>query len=244
MPPKFLYRACHSVHSSGVNSRNGFQSSLPKSDDCSPDAVTLEQHNDDENVAATPWISTTDRLLDAILRAVALSKSHGSTTAVHLAIIGIAQCAPDKPSKASQLRYRAGLVYDTHHAHEFLFRWRIPAGAIVSCLALQTLVERGLYVMLPQVQRGLDFEDCALAIMDEWESVRDKNKYLQQVGVKAAKFALLFGRDPYTEYVGLEAAKWWESRVGTDGWKTGFGRYFFRSFNVAIRRRTGNSSFD
>lgn len=198
-----------SDHSAGVNSREGFQSALAKSPDSSSDSVTLEQHANDLNRAPTPWISTTNQLFRAILHAVKLAEVH-EISGVSIAIIAVSRCRANPPSKTSELRYRYQLRYEAWHNHEFLFRWEIPGRAVVSCLSLQTLVDRGLYTMLPQVLVSNGVDECMEAIIEEWEETRNKSKYRKRVGVKAA------GLHTYLAAVRGQSISAWHGRV--EGW--------------------------
>lgn len=243
MAPTFVYRAFHNIHSAGVNSRDGFKSGLAKSEDVRADEITLKEHSDALNRNPTPWISTTDQLLRAILRAVNLADTHG-IVGVHIAVISVEKCQPCPPVQASKMRFQLQLGYEPWHNHEFLTRWEIPGNAIVSSLPLQILKNRGMFTMVPQALRFAGVDECLGVIMEEWQRVRDKNEYLQDVGVKAARFSHLFGAGEHTEYIGLETARWWEHRVGTESWSYGFGRYFFLTFDEMIRRGTNHRCFD
>lgn len=243
MAPRFIYRAFHDVHSAGVNSHAGFQSGLQQSDPLPPDIVTLDEHANQHNRNPTPWISTTDQLLRVILRAVKIANEHG-IAGVHIAIIDFAKCTSSPPRKARDIRYAYRLGYEPWHAHEFLCKWEIPGNAIVSLLSLQTLSDRGLFVMVPQVLDYPVVDVCMEQIIEDWEQIRSSDRYLQEVGVKAAEFGYLFGAGVHTEYIGLEAAQWWESRVGTPRWKSGYGRYLFQTFYATIRGGTDNACFD
>lgn len=143
MPPKFLYRVFHDVHSAGINSRDGFRSGLQEFENSRSDKITLGHHSNHLNRNPTPWISTTDEILRAIQRAIVLAGANG-IAGVHIAVIAVAICESNPPRKASKLRFDNGLGYDDPwHKREFLIQWEIPRSAIVSSLSFQILRDRG-----------------------------------------------------------------------------------------------------
>lgn len=144
MSPKLLYRAFHSAHLAGVNSRDGFQSGLARSADPSSDSVALGQYANSLNRDPTPWISTTDQLLRVILHAVKLAEVH-ETAGVGIAIIAVSKCKVKPPTKTSELRFRHQLRYEAWHHHEFPFRWEI---LLFSCY-LYHAIRRSVEIVTP-----------------------------------------------------------------------------------------------
>lgn len=98
--------------------------------------------------------------------------------------------------------------------------------------------------MVPQLEESRSVEECMAMIKDDWRQTRDPDEYLQQVGVKAADFAHLFGVGMHTEHIGLEAARWWEERVGKPYWERGFGRYFFQTFYETMHGGANNRCYE
>lgn len=144
MSLKLLYRALHSAHLAGVNSRGGFQSGLARSADPSSYSVTLGQHANGLNRDPTPWILTTDQLLRAILHAVKLAEVH-ETAGVGIAIIAVSKCKVNPPTKTSELRFRHQLRYEAWNHHEFLFRWE---SLLFSCY-LYRAIRRSVEIVTP-----------------------------------------------------------------------------------------------
>lgn len=211
MSTEFLYRAFDEHHSSGVNSRNGFRAGLRKSEDQEEVCDSLREHFDSNNRYPTPWISVTNNLLRAIRRAYHLSRKHGSD-GVFIAVIRLVDCGRSDYYLAEDLAEQFNLEQRPWYDEEYLFRWRIPGKAIACCLPLDTLEQRGLYEMVPELLERGSIRTLRVAIRTNWMEDRGY-RHLTEVGYKAAKFAFLFGDGDHTEYIGLEAAGWWESWV-------------------------------
>lgn len=208
----FLYRAFHRDVSAGVNCIHGFHAGVRESDYQDPDDETVAMHFDKRNRDPTPWISTTSDILRAIKRALQLARYHGSD-GVYIAIIDLDECEGYEFHRATCLANRHDLEIHPWHQDEFMFRWRIPMEAMVCRLTLNTLISRGLYTELPEIRARCSVEAWKEKIMNNWVQVRP-GRYFVDVGRKAARFAFLFGDGEHTEFVGLEAAAWWEARVG------------------------------
>lgn len=208
----FLYRAFHETYSSGVNSSNGFESGLLKSEYTCSDRTTLLEHFDLANRNRTPWISTTDDLLCAIKRAIQLAEEHG-IAGVRIAVIDLNACRYCEYYLAKDLAADLNLGYAQWQESEFLFRWQIPDTGVAACLTLETLQRRGLYAIIPQVLQQGSVGQWRDLMREEWWNIRPQ-LHLQEVAQKAVEVAFLFGHGGHTEHIGLEAAWWWEQRVG------------------------------
>lgn len=212
MDPQFVYRAFHSRHSSGVNSADGFLSGVRKSEHQDWDSDSVRKHFNASNRDPTPWISTTTNMLRAIKRAHQLSDRHG-IGGVSIAVIDIAECQWCDFNRADDLADAFGLADLPWHSEEYMFRWRIPGTAIVSCLALRTLERRGLYGIVPELLEDASADAWKEMIRHNWMQ-EGPDRHLQAAGRKAARFGFLFGDGEHVEHIGLEAAQWWERRVG------------------------------
>lgn len=206
MTPQFLYRAFDHYHSSGVNSANGFHAGVRKSDEEEEPCDSVREHFDANNRYPTPWISTTDNLLRAIKRAHQLSNKHGRA-GVSIAVIALDACHRCPHYLAEDLAEQFNLEPRPWHGEEYLFRWRIPNKAVVCCLSLDTLEERGLYRMVPELLERGSVERWRERMSDNWTEERPE-RHLTAVGYKAARFSFLFGDGGHSEHVGLEAAGW------------------------------------
>lgn len=227
MTLQFLYRAFHAEYSSGVNSASGFYAGVEKSSRRSRQRQTVARHLDRHNTIPTPWISTSSDLLRAIKRAVQLAERHGSN-GVSIAVIDLEECDDCEFYNAADLADTLDIETNHWNEEEYLFRWAIPGDAIVSCLSLETLDDRGLYDVVPELLTRGTVEMWKRRIMENWLEDRPA-RYSKEVGRMAARVAFLFGDGVHTVNIGLEAAEWWEESVGRD---------VKRSFYRALERGT------
>lgn len=172
----------------------------------------------DRVLKPSPWISTTDDLLRAIK--IAAEWLNDGKEDVSIAVIDVRACENCEYYSGDYLDKTRNL---THNKTEFLFRWEIPGHAVVSCYPLWTLVGRGLWILVPEVNRG--------AYWDKWETLEIWRKeirkaswrkgsgieghgteFMRGVGRRAAEVACLFGRGDHTEHIGKEVALWWDNR--------------------------------
>lgn len=217
--PRFVYRAFHK-DSAGINSGDGFRSLLQggwamEDEDPSNIYISIQQHFD-RVLNPSPWISTTNDLLRAIK--IAADWLNDGKDDITIAVIDVEACENCEFYSGDYLALSYTNENSAVHKTEFLFRWEIPGQAIVACVPLLTLVGRGLWVLVPEVNRG--------KYWDKWETLETWRKeirkasshegsgveFLQDVGRRAAEVALLFGRGDYTEYIGKEVALWWDER--------------------------------
>lgn len=177
--------------------------------------ISIQQHFD-HVLNPSPWISTTNDLLRAIK--IAADWLNDGKDDITIAVINVKACRNCEfyPGDYLALSYTDENL--AVHKTEFLFRWEIPGQAIVACIPFLTLVGRGLWVLVPEVNRG--------KYWDKWETLETWRKeirkalshegsgveFLQDVGRRAAEVAFLFGRGDYTEYIGKEVALWWDER--------------------------------
>lgn len=227
MTLQYVYRAFHADHSAGENSANGFDAGVKKSSRQSSDRRTIARHLDRNNKILTPWISTSSDLLRAIKRAMQLARSYGSD-GVSIAVIDIEECDDCRYYNAAELAETHGIEADRWNEEEYLFRWTIPGDAIVACLSLDTLDDRGLFDVVPELLTRGSVETWKRTVRENWLEERPK-RYLKKVGQMAARVGLLFGDAEHTDCIGLEAAEWWEERVG---------RTVKQAFYLALARGT------
>lgn len=212
MSPTIVYRAFDTHHSAGTGSAHGFTAGLSEYDHQDDDCDSIEDHFNAASRYLTPWISTTSNLLRAIKRAQQLSDRHGSS-GVHIAVILVEECNEHRYFLAESLAEQFDLTVRWWHGEEYLFRWEIPCAAVVSCLRLETLEERGLYSMVPELLQRCSADKWKQRMLANWREDQP-DRHLSAAGCKAAKLAFLFGDGEHTEYVALEAAGWWEDMVG------------------------------
>lgn len=214
MEPQFVYRAFHR-DCSGTNSRYGFKSGRSRNEPWLDDWKTLEQHFELSNRYPTPWISTTDDLLRAIT--IAIRHHESGKRDVRIAVINVEACQGQELYLASDLASENEIDILPWHDNEYLFRWQIPRRAIVACLFFQTLLDRGLYDLVPELcpdEEDVSVDELRGTIQEEWLENRPRRWHLQEVGRKAAELALIFGYGEHVEYIAEEVAEWWEPEVG------------------------------
>lgn len=128
-------------------------------------------------------------------------------------MIDLAACQDCEYYLAADLAENLDLEPSLWHEEEFLFRWEIPENAIVCCLSLDTLENRGLYDLVPEVLTYGNVEAWKRLIRENWIIDRP-NRHLREVRRMASWLAFMFGDGVHIDYIGLEAAMWWEERVG------------------------------
>lgn len=95
-------------------------------------------------------------------------------------------------------------------------------------MSLETLENRGLYDLVPEVLTHASVEEWKQLIWDNWMKDRPR-RYMRAVGRMAAEVACLFGDSEHMQCVGFKAASWWEEDVG---------KIVKRSFYMTIGRTT------
>lgn len=213
MVSQFLYRAFHVSYSSGKNCAHGFRAGASESENQLPDSDSVRLHLNGSKRYRTPWISTTENLLRAIKRAQQLTNEYGSAD-ISIAVIEVAACLPCEYYLAADLASAYGLGSRRWWDEEYLFRFSIPNEAVVCCLSLDTLQERGLYEIVPELRTSISADRWKKLIGENWSDTCQRH-HLTNAGSKAAKFGFLFGDGVHTAHIGLEAAGWFEEWVAS-----------------------------
>lgn len=166
---------------------------------------------------------------------------------VAIAVIDCDKSIPAEPVLAEHLSmlYRIGDGKDPSlRMAEWLWPYLIPKRGIVACLLLQTLVDRGLYTVVPAFDPG-----CWKGPVIPAETMREEVRtYIllrggygpwADAGTMAGKVAIMFGEGDHTEYIAREVF-WW--RCNTVVLKDYQAREAGRAVNGVLRSRVNREA--